>query len=159
MDEQLIGTASVAGLRLDKADPEQPEAMWCLEQYYRELAARFEQGFSVERSLEADPTVFRPPQGAFLLGRIDGRPVACGALKFMDERVGYIKRMWVDPSVRGTGLGRRLLEALEALAEEAGCEWVQLETNRTLEEAQALYRRAGYEATAHHWFRKPLRRG
>jgi DNA-binding MarR family transcriptional regulator len=63
---------------------------------------------------------------------------------------------------RGLGVGRRMLETLEALAREFGLGTLRLDTNRTLKEAQALYRRCGYlevepfndEPYAHHWFEK-----
>ena len=72
--------------------------------------------------------------------------------------------MWVAPQARGLGLGRRLLQELERHAREAGVATLRLETNRTLVEAIALYRRAGYrevdafndEPYAHHWFEKRL---
>jgi ribosomal protein S18 acetylase RimI-like enzyme len=73
--------------------------------------------------------------------------------------------MWVADAVRGTGLGRRLLAALEAEAAARGVAVVRLETHRALTEAIALYRSAGYrevdrfndERYAHHWFEKRLR--
>jgi ribosomal protein S18 acetylase RimI-like enzyme len=72
--------------------------------------------------------------------------------------------MWVDAEARGLGLGGRLLAALEAEARKFGLGTLRLETNRSLVEAQALYRRAGYrevapfndEPYAHHWFEKSL---
>lgn len=72
--------------------------------------------------------------------------------------------MWVAPWARGLGLGVRLLRELEDHAREAGARVVQLETNRALTEAIALYRRSGYrevpafndEPYAHHWFEKRL---
>jgi ribosomal protein S18 acetylase RimI-like enzyme len=72
--------------------------------------------------------------------------------------------MWVSAELRGVGLGRRLLHELEDLARVNGARAVQLETNRALVEAIALYRAAGYrevepfndEPYAHHWFEKRL---
>jgi ribosomal protein S18 acetylase RimI-like enzyme len=72
--------------------------------------------------------------------------------------------MWVDPSARGLGLGRRLLEELEKEAGLRGAAKVRLETNRTLTEAISLYRSAGFEEVepfndepyAHHWFEKRI---
>ena len=73
--------------------------------------------------------------------------------------------MWVAESARGLGIGRRLLAELEARAAAHGARAVRLETNRTLSEAIALYRSAGYvevpafndEPFADHWFEKILR--
>ena len=72
--------------------------------------------------------------------------------------------MWVDPSARGLGLGRRILSELKEQARRHGVTTVRLETNRTLTEAIHLYRSAGYEEVepfneepyAHHWFEKRL---
>jgi ribosomal protein S18 acetylase RimI-like enzyme len=77
----------------------------------------------------------------------------------------YLKRMWISPDVRGLGLGKRLLRALEDLARETGCRTALLETNKSLVEAQHLYRESGYrevapfndEPYAHHWFEKSLK--
>ena len=76
-----------------------------------------------------------------------------------------IKRMWVAAPARGRGIGRRLLSQLEANAVRSGAPAVRLETNRSLIEAIALYRSAGYvevpafndEPFADHWFEKGLR--
>jgi ribosomal protein S18 acetylase RimI-like enzyme len=51
--------------------------------------------------------------------------------------------MWVSPSTRGLGIGRRILSELETLAARSGARVVRLETNRALVEAIALYRSAG----------------
>jgi ribosomal protein S18 acetylase RimI-like enzyme len=99
-----------------------------------------------------------------LVATLRSEPVGCGALKLHDDAPAEIKRMWVDRSARGLGLGRRLLSELEAYATEHGADAVRLETNRTLTEAIALYRSAGYvevepfndEAYAHHWFEKKI---
>jgi ribosomal protein S18 acetylase RimI-like enzyme len=72
--------------------------------------------------------------------------------------------MWVSREVRGTGVGRRLLLALENEAAGLGMELLRLESNRSLHEAQALYRRNGYREVAafnadpyaDHWFEKRI---
>lgn len=155
---------SLAALHIGPVSATSPEAQWCLARYFEELEQRFEGGFDPGESTVADPREFDPPRGVFLVGTIDGRPVACGAIKLLPGHVGYIKRMWVDGTVRGLGLGRRLLGALESAARDAGCQVVQLETNRVLSEAIRLYRSEGYrevppfndERYAHHWFEKAL---
>ncbi|MEU5942681.1 GNAT family N-acetyltransferase [Micromonospora sp. NPDC047548] len=67
-------------------------------------------------------------------------------------------------TVRGLGIGRRMLSELERYAAERGWTAVRLDTNRHLSEAIAMYRSTGYRGTeayntehyAHHWFEKHL---
>ena len=95
---------------------------------------------------------------------VRAEPVGCGALKLQADGSAYLKRMWVAESVRGLGIGRRLLGELERHAAARGAQRVTLETNGVLTEAIALYRSAGYrevdpfndEPYAHHWFEKQL---
>ncbi|HSJ64242.1 MAG TPA: helix-turn-helix domain-containing GNAT family N-acetyltransferase [Gemmatimonadaceae bacterium] len=153
-----------AAARTEMVDPASPEARYCVSRYVAELARRFDDGFEPARSIPADDEELRPPSGAFLVTTIDGEPVACGALKTIAPGVGSLKRMWVADSVRGFGLGRRMLYALEAKARELGLTTLRLETNRALNEAIGLYERGGYEEVdgfnddpyAHHWFEKHL---
>jgi GNAT superfamily N-acetyltransferase len=106
-----------------------------------------------------------PPHGRFLVVRDDdGRAVGCGGVKLVDAGTAEIKRMWLDPSVRGRGLGAVLLEALEDAARALGATTGVLDTNETLDAALALYRRHGWQEVpayndntyATHWFTKPL---
>ncbi len=155
---------NLAFTRISVEDPDSPDARWCLEQYFAELGERFEEGFDAGRSIPADSGDLRPPHGAFLLARLDGRPVGCGAVKAIGPGVGSIKRMWVSSEVRGSGVGRRLLLALEKESAALGLSLLRLETNRSLHEAQALYRRNGYREVAafnddpyaDHWFEKRI---
>jgi ribosomal protein S18 acetylase RimI-like enzyme len=72
--------------------------------------------------------------------------------------------MWTKPSARGQGIARAILQKLEATARQVGLKVLRLETNQSLKEAQALYRKEGYrevapfnrEPYAHHWFEKRL---
>jgi DNA-binding MarR family transcriptional regulator/GNAT superfamily N-acetyltransferase len=170
--ERLVGAMAeverllrAAGTAIERVDPASPAARWCVSQYFAELAARFEEGFDPGASLPADDADLVPPRGAFLVARIDGEPVACGAVKAIGRGVGSIKRMWVSASVRGMGMGRRILAALEAEARRLHLTVVRLETNRSLREAIRLYRSSGYREVAafnddpyaDHWFEKRLR--
>jgi GNAT superfamily N-acetyltransferase len=92
-----------------------------------------------------DAWMFEPPDGTFLAARIDGRPVGCGGICRFDETRGELKRMYVEPGLRGLGLGRQLLEALEAEARRLGYVAVVLETGNRQPEALGLYTSAGYE--------------
>ncbi len=162
--EEMERLLRVAGVRIEALHPAEPAARWCLSQYFAELRGRFEGGFDPASSIPLPDEEMVPPRGVFLVASIDGEPVACGALKTNAPRVGYAKRMWVADSVRGLGLGRRMLAALEDHARALGFTRLQLETNRTLLEAIALYRSSGYrevppfndEPYADHWFEKAL---
>lgn len=154
-----------AGLvKVEAADPASADARYCFDAYFEELDDRFEDGFDPARSISADAEELTPPNGLLLLARLHGEPIGCGALKFHDDQPAEIKRMWVDPSARGLGLGRRLLAELEEEARRHDAATVRLETNRSLTEAIDLYRSAGYEEVdpfneepyAHHWFEKRL---
>jgi DNA-binding MarR family transcriptional regulator/GNAT superfamily N-acetyltransferase len=157
----------LAGLVIERVDPASPAARWCVAQYFAELDRRFESGFDASTSLPTPDDDFQPPGGAFLVAFADGEPVACGAVRTIAPAVGYLKRMWVSEGVRGLGLGRRLLEALEEQARELGMTTLRLETNDALQEAIGLYRSAGFrevppfnsEPYARHWFEKDLGRG
>lgn len=135
---------SLSFTRVTVEDPASRQAKWCLEQYISELAERFEEGFDVAKSITADRRELTPPQGVFLVASLDGGPVGCGAVKTLSPGVGSIKRMWVSRAVRGIGIGRRLLLALEQEAVKLGIGLLRLETNKNLDEAQRLYRRNGY---------------
>ena len=87
---------------------------------------------------------FDPPEGCFLLAVVDGTPVGCGGFRHLDHRRAEIKRMYVDPSVRGQGVGRLLLGELEVRADVAGYREVWLETGTEQPEAITLYVSSGY---------------
>lgn len=94
----------------------------------------------------ASPAEMAPPHGAFLVGELDDRLVACGGLKRLEPRAAEIKRMYVAPAARGQGVARALLGALEDAARELGYERTRLDTGPRQPHAQALYESAGYTA-------------
>jgi DNA-binding MarR family transcriptional regulator/N-acetylglutamate synthase-like GNAT family acetyltransferase len=159
--ERLLRAGDVE-VRLEA--PQSAAARWCLEQYFAELAERFDVGFDPAKSNSARDEEMTPPAGFFFIAWLDGSPAGCGVLKVGDGSTGEIKRMWTAPSSRGLGIARKVLRALEAKAREVGLTTMRLETNRVLTEAQALYRQEGYqevapfnaEPYAHHWFEKRL---
>ncbi len=124
------------------------DAAACLRRYMAELDERFDIGFDPDAALPLEPEAISPPRGVLLLARRDGEPVGCGAVKFLADGLAEIKRMWISPSARGLGLGRRMLVELEDRAAEEGCTRVQLDTNGTLVEAIAMYRAFGYVEVA-----------
>ena len=102
---------------------------------------------------------FRRPNGGFLVGYLDGRPVAMGGWRFAPyaapagaERAAEIKRMYVATQARGRGFGRTVLAALEDDARAAGADWMVLETGEPQVAAVALYRSSGYADIAPYGF-------
>jgi GNAT superfamily N-acetyltransferase len=161
-DVERLLTAAVVEMK--PVDPEHPDALRCLQAYYDELGARSGGAFDPAGGSFVDPDEMRPPAGVLLVAYLRGDPVGCGALKDWGGEPSYLKRMWVADRVRGLGVGRRLLAALEEYAAAQGVRVTRLETNRLLVEAIALYRSEGYvevapfsvEPFSHHWFEKRL---
>jgi DNA-binding MarR family transcriptional regulator len=155
-------TASL--VEIAEVDPSRPVAQHCLGEYFAELDRRLSDGFDPAVSRLPDAAELRPPTGVFLVATLRGEPMGCGGLKFHADAPTELKRMWVAPSTRGLGVGRRLLAELEQRARDHGSRVLRLDTNKALTEAIGLYRSAGYrevpafndEAYAHHWFEKPL---
>jgi DNA-binding MarR family transcriptional regulator len=155
---------TAALVEIAPADPGDPHARHCLHEYYAEIDRRFDSGFDPGRSRPAGLDEMRPPDGLYLVARLGDEPVGGGGLLFHGDEPTELKRLWVDPSSRGLGVGRRLLAALEARAAAAGSRTIRLDTNGVLTEAIALYRSAGYrevgrfndERYADHWFEKDL---
>jgi GNAT superfamily N-acetyltransferase len=104
------------------------------------------------------------PWGAFLVGWRDGEPVCCGGVKRLEDTICEIKKMYVVPDARGTGVARKLLHALEAKARELGYGIARLDTGPKQTNAQGLYEAEGYASipdfngnpVAVFWGEKPL---
>src|SRR6478609_6493233 len=107
-----------------------------------ELLALYPEEGATHFRLDADEVA--PGRGAFLVAYADGAPVGCGAVRRLDDAAAEVKRMYVVPTARGTGVARALLAALEAEARRLGARRLLLETGTRLDAAMALYRRAGF---------------
>jgi ribosomal protein S18 acetylase RimI-like enzyme len=95
------------------------------------------------------PSPFSPSEAAasravFLVARLGGKPIGCGALRQMDNETAEIKRMYVAPAGRRQGIARRILLALEGSACGFGYRAIRLETGIRQPEAQCLYESLGY---------------
>ncbi|MCA6123673.1 MarR family transcriptional regulator [Bradyrhizobium sp. WSM 1704] len=141
MIASALGRESTA---LTEMDPRSDEARYCLGEYYAELARRFKQGFDVKLSRDPDAKDMVRPRGSFIVAMSDGLPVGCVGLKGSGSELAEIKRLWVAPSARGLGLGRRLIDAAESAARELGIAVLRLDTNSALAEAGQLYRKSGW---------------
>ena len=97
-------------------------------------------GLSVAALLDASVT--------FLIVRLDGVAVGCGAVKFVNGDYAEVKRMYVMPQWRGQGVARALLTHLERLSHDNGFRILRLETGIYQPEAVTLYERAGFSRCA-----------
>jgi putative acetyltransferase len=91
-----------------------------------------------------DLSVLTAPNAHFLVARREGKAVGCGALIVEADGSGELKRMWVSPAVRGKGIGRRMIDAIEAAARARGVRVLRLETGIYQLEAIGLYRKCGF---------------
>ena len=119
-----------------------PDAVQLLRAFYDEQVGRY--GFA--ESVDLDPLTYSPPSGIFLVAYAGTRPVGCGGCRWYDQlnRVAEIKKTYLDPSVRGHGLGRRLLDQLESAAVSWGAGQIILETGVRNDAALKLFTTSGY---------------
>lgn len=111
-----------------------------------ELSGMYPEAGATHFQLEPDDVA--PGRGAFLIVSRDGTAVGCGALRVIDPQTAELKRMYVSPELRGTGLGRRLVAALEDEARALGVRRLVLETGVRQAAALALYRGTGFHPIA-----------
>ncbi|MFN3971433.1 MAG: GNAT family N-acetyltransferase [Gemmobacter sp.] len=143
------------------ADPDSAAAAVCLAAYFAELARRFPEGFDPGPGPHG--TAFRSPHGVFLIA--GDPPMGCvGLCPGPDAATREVKRLWVAPAARGTGLALRLMRAVEDAARAMGARRLVLDTHPALSEAIAFYARSGWHPVpryndnpyAGHWFAKDL---
>jgi putative acetyltransferase len=120
--------------------PNQPGVIRLLEMSDTYMASLY----PAESNHLLDITQLEKPGVWFLVARQDDEIVGCASLVEAGDGTAEIKRMFVDPEARGLKLGRRLMEALEALGREKGLTAIRLETGISQPEALGLYRAFGY---------------
>jgi putative acetyltransferase len=81
---------------------------------------------------------------AFVVAYTDGVPAGCGGLRAIEEGALEVKRMYVTPAHRGSGVSTAVLAALEGLARDRGAERLVLETGDRLPAAMRFYEREGF---------------
>lgn len=124
---------------IERRPPTDPEVAALVATQQRELADSAHAGRPVV-------AIGRPghDDARYLVCVVDGRAVACGAVRSVDGQTAEITRMYVRPAYRGRGIARHLLTALEESAYALGHTVFRLETGSNLAVALRLYASAGY---------------
>jgi putative acetyltransferase len=113
------------------------------DEYAREIATDLcFQGFAQER--DGLPGAYAPPRGRLLVAEQDGVVAGCVALRPLEDGTAEMKRLYLRPGARGTGLGRRMALTVIAEAEKAGYERLRLDTLPAMSAAIAMYRDLGF---------------
>lgn len=100
----------------------------------------------LDRELGTLPIEYGPPDGVALLALDDGgAAVGVVGVRRFDERDAELKRMYVAPEARGTGIGRTLCESAVATARSLGYERLLLDTVDEMAAAIATYTALGFE--------------
>jgi GNAT superfamily N-acetyltransferase len=131
-------------LTFDRMPADEPPASTLIAAMVDEVSELYGGRIEGEGLPTAGPEELRPPNGACVVGYLDGAPVTVGVVKRSADAIAEIKRMYVAPEGRSRGIARALLHALEAAARDLGYARVRLDTGADQPHAKALYLSAGY---------------
>jgi len=139
-----MGAAEVT---IGSEDPNSEECLLLLENLTAELSALYDDDGGGNSFKPSDASGER---AIFLVARIAGEPVGCGAIRSFERNTAELKRLYVVPHARAFGIGRRLLVELETAAGNLGYTRVRLETGLKQPEAIGLYESSGYDRVPCH---------
>jgi GNAT superfamily N-acetyltransferase len=112
-----------------------------IEELQRDLSAMYQKEGPVHLF---DPKEVAIPPGFFVVARVDGKAVGCGAVRPLEGPVGEVKRVFVKPEFRPKGIAARIITLLEKPSLQNGFKTLRLETGTRQPELIALYESRGY---------------
>jgi putative acetyltransferase len=134
--------ALIEQIEIHRVQLASPSAQRLIGQLNAELEDRYrEEGANFFHLAEEEVAQGR---GGFFVAYSQGTPIGCGAVRLIEPCVAEFKRMYVAPTARGQGVGRRIVSALEQESRRLGAHRIVLETGQRQPEAIALYTRAGF---------------
>ena len=98
-----------------------------------------------DKDLQDIEGVYINNKGEFFIVTVDGKVVGMGALRKVDETIAEIKRMRVEPSLQGKGMGKLILDKLIERARELGYKKLILDVAEKQEPARHLYETRGFK--------------
>jgi len=129
-----------------EVDPRGGDALSLLREAASEARKLYPDHFAVDAPWPVNPP--NPERGVYLLCYQEGNPVACGALRPIDEVCVEVRRMFVTSTARRKGLARAMLRELEVRAAGFGYTIMRLETGNRQLSAMALYEVLGFKRIA-----------
>jgi GNAT superfamily N-acetyltransferase len=139
-------------VEIREARPRELDAVRALvEEYIRSLGIdlSFQE---VDAELADLATAYAPPRGRILVAVAGGALAGCVALRPLDDRDCEMKRLYVGPEHRGTGLGKRLAVAIIDKARELGYARIRIDTLPQMRTARKLYAELGFREIAPYRF-------
>lgn len=98
-----------------------------------------------EGNFAVDINALCRPEITFVVARLHGKAAGCGAIKWYEDGTAELKRIFVADDARGNGIGRRIMDQLQELADGKRVERLYLETGPLNVEAVGMYRAFGFE--------------
>lgn len=141
---EVRGEVLRAGMRIRRYEPEDREAVWRLHNEALDGVGAHLGNGPWDDDLHEVEAAYLEAGGEFLVGVLDGRVVAMGALRRISPGRAEVKRMRVEPALQGRGYGQALLDALHRRAAELGYSTLHLDTTVHQRAARRMYEGNGY---------------
>ena len=160
---QFVHDLDTQEIRIREEPYDAPAAKVLVPEYVAEIRAMYPE-WTPDVPPRLTPEDVEPPAGRWVVAYRRGKPVGCAALKRLGNRTAEIKRVYVAPEARGTGVARAILARLEQIAQDVGYTTLRMDTGARQPASAALFRSCGYEQIADYngnpvaayWFEKRL---